>query len=86
MQIRTQFFDMVRAEHKTAIFVTHQLEEAIDTGHRLLVCGRPGSLLADLRLKEWPPAALPGLRARIQTMIQNNEPDPGLGHPQELSR
>jgi NitT/TauT family transport system ATP-binding protein len=86
MQIRTQFFDMVRAEHKTAIFVTHQLEEAIDTGHRLLVFGRPGTLLADLRLKDWPPGELPGLRARIQTMIQNNQPDPGLGHPQELSR
>ena len=86
MQIRTQFFDMVRAEHKTAIFVTHQLEEAIDTGHRLLVFGRPGTLLADVRLKDWPSEELPGLRARVQTMIQNNQPDPGLGHPQELSR
>jgi NitT/TauT family transport system ATP-binding protein len=78
MQIRTEFFDMVRAEGKTAIFVTHQLEEAIDTGDRLLVFGRPATLLADLRLKSWPREALPGLRARIQAMIQKNEPDPEL--------
>lgn len=78
MQIRTEFFDMVRTEGKTAIFVTHQLEEAIDTGDRLLVFGRPATLLADLRLKSWPRDALPGLRARIQAMIQKNEPDPEL--------
>jgi len=51
MQIRTQFFDMVRVEQKTAILVTHQLEEALDTGDRLLVFGKPATLLADLRLK-----------------------------------
>jgi NitT/TauT family transport system ATP-binding protein len=83
MQIRTDFLDMVRAEGKTAIFITHQLEEAIDTGERLLVFGRPGTLLADLRLAAWPPEALPGVRARIQAMIQSNEPDPKLGHPRE---
>lgn len=77
-QIRAQFFDMVRAERKTAILVTHQLEEAIDTADRLLVFGRPATLLADLHLKAWPPQALPGLRARIQAMIQSNEPDPEI--------
>jgi NitT/TauT family transport system ATP-binding protein len=85
MQIRTQFFDMVRAERKTAIFVTHQLEEAIDTGHRLLVFGRPGTLLADLRLAAWRQDELPRLRASIQAMIQRNAPDPELGHPQEYT-
>jgi NitT/TauT family transport system ATP-binding protein len=86
MQIRTQFFDMVRAEGKTAIFVTHQLEEAIDTGDRLLVFGRPATLLADLRLAGRPASELPGLRARIQAMIQTNEPDPGLAIPTESPR
>ncbi len=84
MQIRTQFFDMVRAEGKTAIFVTHQLEEAIDTSDRLLVFGRPATLLADLRLKSWPREALPGLRARIQAMIQQNAPDPELSRHNAL--
>jgi len=86
MQIRTEFFDMVRLEGKTAILVTHQLEEAIDTGDRLLVFGKPATLLADLELKAWPPQDLPNLRARIQTMIQRNEPNSTLDHPGELSR
>ena len=54
------------------------LEEAVDTGDRMLVYGRPATVLADLRLKSWPRDALPGLRARIQAMIQKNEPDPEL--------
>jgi NitT/TauT family transport system ATP-binding protein len=86
MQIRAQFFDTVRVERKTAILVTHQLEEAIGTADRLLVFGKPATVLADLRLAAWPPETLPGLRARIQAVIQSNEPDPGLVHPREPSR
>jgi NitT/TauT family transport system ATP-binding protein len=85
-QIRGQFFEMVRAEGKTAILVTHQLEEAIEATDRLLVFGRPATLLADLQLRTISAEALPGLRARIQTLLQDNEPDPGLGGPGENSR
>ncbi len=85
-QIRGQFFDMVRDERKTAILVTHQLEEAIDTADRLLVFGKPATVLADVRLGACSPAELAGLRARIQATIENNEPDPELGRPQEISR
>ena len=77
---------MVRDERKTAILVTHQLEEAIDTGDRLLVFGKPATLLADLSVKGWSPRDLPGLRERIQATIQNNEPDPELGRHEERSR
>jgi NitT/TauT family transport system ATP-binding protein len=85
-QIRSQFFDMVRDERKTAILVTHQLEEAIDTGDRLLVFGKPATLLADLCVTGWSPKDLPGLRERIQATIENNQPDPELGRRQERSR
>jgi NitT/TauT family transport system ATP-binding protein len=85
-QIRSQFFDMVRDEKKTAILVTHQLEEAIETGDRLLVFGRPATLLADVRLDRWKPDELAGLRARIQATLQTNEPDPALTRSQEMSR
>jgi NitT/TauT family transport system ATP-binding protein len=85
-QIREQFFDMVREQRKTAILVTHQLEEAIDTADRLLVFGKPATLLADLKLSAWSPAEVVGLRARIQKTIQNNEPDPELGRAEEISR
>ena len=85
-QIRTQFFDMVRDERKTAILVTHQLEEAIETGDRLLVFGRPATVLADLRLAAWRGEDLAALRARIQAVLQSNEADPELARPQEISR
>ena len=85
-QIRGQFFDMVRDEQKTAILVTHQLEEAIETGDRLLVFGRPATLLADVRLAAWKPEELSGLRARIQDTLQNNQLDPELSRSQEMSR
>ncbi|MGH7340086.1 MAG: ATP-binding cassette domain-containing protein, partial [Candidatus Rokuibacteriota bacterium] len=85
-QIRGQFFDMVRDEKKTAILVTHQLEEAIETGDRLLVFGRPATLLADVRLDAWKPEELAGLRARIQDTLQTNEPDPELARTQERGR
>jgi NitT/TauT family transport system ATP-binding protein len=85
-QIREQFFDMVRAEKKTAILVTHQLEEAIDTGDRLLVFGRPATLLADLRLDQWRAGELPALRTLIQQALQDNVPDPQLTRSGEPSR
>jgi NitT/TauT family transport system ATP-binding protein len=82
-QIRGQFFDMVRAERKTAILVTHQLEEAIETTDRLLVFGKPAHVLADLPLRAWPRDALAGLRSRIQAVLEANTPDremERLGH------
>ena len=72
-QIRAQFFDMVRSEGKTAILVTHQLEEAIESTDRLLVFGRPATVLADLPLAGWPSGAVAALRARIQTMLETND-------------
>ena len=77
-QIRGQFFEMVRSEGKTAILVTHQLEEAIDTADRLLVFGRPARLLADVGVTAWPPAEVPALRTRVQDVIENNQPDPAI--------
>jgi NitT/TauT family transport system ATP-binding protein len=77
-QIRGQFFDMVRAEGKTAILVTHQLEEAIETTDRLLVFGKPAHVLADLRLRTLSRDARAGLRPRIQAVLENNKPDPEM--------
>ena len=85
-QIRGQFFDMVRAERKTAILVTHQLEEAIETSDRLLVFGKPATLLADLRLSDWRSQDLSAVRTRIQTMLESNKPDPELDQREEPSR
>ncbi len=76
--LRRTFRDLARTERSTAVFVTHQLEEAIEMGDRILVFGKPARLLADLRLRGRSPETLPGLRARIQHTIHCNEPDPEL--------
>ncbi len=72
--LRTTFVDLARTEGNTAILVTHQLEEAIEMGGRILVFGRPGTLLADIDLRTWPGASVAGLRADIQRMLQSNAP------------
>ena len=71
--LRRTFMEFVRREHKTAIVVTHQLEEAIEMGGRILVFGRPGQVLADIRLADVPSGETPGLRGYIQEMLQLNQ-------------
>jgi NitT/TauT family transport system ATP-binding protein len=83
--LRQTFVDLARSEGNTAVLVTHQLEEAIEIGGRILVFGRPGRLLADIDLTGAPAADGPRLRAAIQRMLQTNEPDPAVGASKESS-
>jgi NitT/TauT family transport system ATP-binding protein len=73
--LRTTFIELARTEGNTAILVTHQLEEAIDMGGRILVFGRPGRLLADIDLRTWPAGQVGSLRADIQQILQANAAD-----------
>jgi NitT/TauT family transport system ATP-binding protein len=74
--LRQTFLELAKTEGTTAILVTHQLEEAIEMGGRILVFGRPGRLLADIDLRTWSAGAVGGLRADIQRMLQQNTSDP----------
>jgi len=73
--LRGTFIELARTAARTAILVTHQLEEAIEMGSRILVFGRPGKLLADIDLRGWPQARVASLRAEIHGMLQSNAPD-----------
>jgi ABC-type nitrate/sulfonate/bicarbonate transport system ATPase subunit len=73
--LRQTFVELAKTEGNTAILVTHQLEEAIDMGGRVLVFGRPGRLLADIDVRAWPATTVAGLRAEIQRMLQDNTGD-----------
>ena len=72
--LRRTFVDLARTEGNTAVVVTHQLEEAIELGGRILVFGKPGRILADINLATYPAAMLPRLRSDIQQMLQTNAP------------
>jgi NitT/TauT family transport system ATP-binding protein len=58
------------------VVVTHQLEEAIELGGRILVFGKPGRILADIDLANYPADRIAHLRSAIQQMFQSNAPDP----------
>jgi NitT/TauT family transport system ATP-binding protein len=74
--LRKTFIDLARSEKKTAIVVTHQLEEAVEMGGRILVFGRPGHVIADINVAEYPVDSLSSLRGTIQQMLQENRTNP----------
>jgi NitT/TauT family transport system ATP-binding protein len=69
--LRRTFVELARAEHITTILVTHQIEEAIEAGDRVLVFGVPGRVLADI---EHPRDHDPReLRVEIQRLIDRGD-------------
>jgi NitT/TauT family transport system ATP-binding protein len=48
--LRAEFVRLVRQNHKTAIFITHQINEAMEIGDRVLVFQRPARIAYDVRL------------------------------------
>ena len=78
--LRKTFVELARKEGKTALVVTHQLEEAIELGGRILVFGRPGHMLADIDLASLPSGRLANLRSDIQQMLQSNAPHPEIAN------
>jgi NitT/TauT family transport system ATP-binding protein len=58
--------------------ITHQLEEAIGVGDRIVVFGKSAKLLADIHVARWPKSKHKALREAIQSTLQSNKPDPRL--------
>jgi NitT/TauT family transport system ATP-binding protein len=76
--LRQTFVALAREFRSTAILITHQLEEAMAVGDRIVVFGKSAALLADVRMADWAPADHPTLRSAIQNTLQANAPDPRL--------
>jgi NitT/TauT family transport system ATP-binding protein len=77
-ELRDTFVALARESGSTAVLVTHQLEEAIAVGERILVFGKSAALLADIRVALWPAAEYGVLREAIQATLQSNARDPRL--------
>lgn len=48
-QLRATFMDLVQEEKKTCVFITHDIGEAIEVSHRILVFDKPARVLAERR-------------------------------------
>jgi NitT/TauT family transport system ATP-binding protein len=79
--LRNTFVGLAREFRSTAILITHQLEEAMAVGDRIVVFGKSAALLADVTMADWDRAEHPQLRTAIQGTLQANAPDPRLARP-----
>ena len=77
-ELRETFLALARECGSTAILITHQLEEAIGVGNRIIVFGKSAKLLADIKVAHWPKSEHAMLREAIQMTLQSNSPDPRL--------
>src|SRR6185436_5338194 len=68
-ELRETFLKLARECGSTAILITHQLEEAISVGDRIVVFGKSAKLLADIHVNQWPKARHAVLREAIQATL-----------------
>jgi len=64
--LRAEFVRLVRQNGKTAIFITHQISEAMEIGDRVLVFHRPARIAFEARMDQ---AGGDGARQQIQDEI-----------------
>ena len=76
--MRDTFLQLARECGSTAILITHQLEEAIAVGDRIVVLGKSAALLADIHVAQWPKERYGILREAIQATLQTNKADARL--------
>jgi NitT/TauT family transport system ATP-binding protein len=68
--LRAEFVRLVRESGKTAVFITHSINEALEIGDRLVVLKRPANIAIDIPLTATTPATeREAIRARIQTVL-----------------
>lgn len=48
--LRTEFARLVRENGKTAVFITHSIDEAFDICNRIVVLKRPAEIAYDLKM------------------------------------
>ena len=68
--LRAEFVKLVRENGKTAVFITHSINEALEIGDRIVVLRRPANIAIDLPLTTTTPVAeKEAIRHQIQTAL-----------------
>ena len=76
-QLRGDFLELVRETRKTSVFITHDIDEAIELGNRVLVLGKPARVLMDLTISDQMKRNLTArdeMKTRILNAIEANQP------------
>jgi NitT/TauT family transport system ATP-binding protein len=76
-RLRAEFLRLVRESDKTALFITHSIDEAMEVGDRLMVLHRPARIAFDTPLERAPSAERRSeLRARILEILASEAAPP----------
>ena len=68
--LRAEFVRLVRDNGKTAVFITHSINEALEIGDRIVVLKRPANIAIDLPLTAATPVAeKEAIRHQIQSVL-----------------
>lgn len=67
-RLRTEFVKLVKENGKTAVFITHSINEALEIGDRIVVLKRPANIAIDIPLT---PAASQESKESIRSQIQD---------------
>lgn len=69
-RLREEFAKLVRENNKTAVFITHSINEALQLGDRIVVLTRPARIALDLRLgKDLSETEKEKIRAEIREIL-----------------
>jgi NitT/TauT family transport system ATP-binding protein len=69
-RLRQEFARLVRENGKTAVFITHSINEALQIGDRIVVLRRPARIACDIMLpRHADSASQQEIRARIETVL-----------------
>jgi NitT/TauT family transport system ATP-binding protein len=69
-RLREEFVNLVRENGKTAVFITHSINEALQIGDRIVVLRRPAKIAYDVRLaRNSTRDEQEAIRARIQAIL-----------------
>lgn len=74
--LREDFIQVADEEEKTAMIVTHNIEEAFQIAHRVLLLGRPARILAEYQTEREPKVGtteFTELRAQIRRLMLSPE-------------
>jgi NitT/TauT family transport system ATP-binding protein len=79
-RLRAEFLRLVRETGRTALFITHSIDEALEVGDRIMVLHRPARIAfeADVGTKPTPERRAE-LRTRILDVMASEAPPPGPG-------